>query len=323
MAAKYLITGGTGFVGLNVAEALLAAGHAVVTLDRGEPPAAALAAFAPAGERYRHIGADVREASALLAICREQRPDGLVIGAALTAGTARERADAAGILAINTGGAVNALDAALAADVRRVVYLSSSTVYGENGFVDGELDEVRDTPLPDSLYSITKYMGERIALRYRALHGLSLVCLRLSAVYGPWERDTGARDTLSPIYQATRAARAGGEAVLARPGVRDWVYSRDVGQAVARALGAVEPPPGPFNVTPGTTFAIADWCQRLATRHPDFRWRIGPEPTIDYHGPRERSPMSAERIAKGLDWRAAFDLERAFVDYMSWLEQNG
>lgn len=320
MAAKYLITGGSGFVGLNITEALLAAGHAVVTVDRGEPPARALAAFAPAGARYLNVAADVRDAARLLAICREQRPDGMVIGAALTADAARERADAAGILAINTGGAVNALEAALAAGVKRVVYLSSSTVYGEHGFTDDALDEVRDTALPDSLYSITKYASERIVLRYRALHGLSAVCLRLSAAHGPWEHDTGARDTLSPLYQATLAAREGREAVLARPGVRDWVYSRDVGQAVAAALTAAEPPPGPFNVTPGSTFSVADWCQLLAMRHANFRWRIGPEPTIDYHVPRERSPMSATRILKGLGWRAQFDLEHAFADSMSWLE---
>ncbi|MBM3490086.1 MAG: NAD(P)-dependent oxidoreductase [Alphaproteobacteria bacterium] len=320
MAATFLVTGGTGFVGLNIAEALLAAGHRVLAVDRGPPPPATGAWSAKGG--FRHVVADVRDGAGLLALVREARPEGLVIGAALTAGLARERSDAAGILAVNCAGTINALDAALAGDVRRVVYLSSSTVYGENGFPDHALDEAVDTPLPDSLYSITKYMGERIALRYRALHGLGVVCLRLSAVYGPWERDTGARDTLSPVYQVTMAARQGQEAVLPRAGIRDWVYARDVGKAVLAALSAAEPPSGPFNVTPSSTFAIADWCQKLGQRYPGFRWRIGPEASIDYHGPRERSPMSARRIAEGLGWRAEFTADRAFADYMAWLDRN-
>jgi nucleoside-diphosphate-sugar epimerase len=307
-----LVTGGTGFVGLNIVEALLARRQMVVVLDRAEPPAAAASALAALGTVAWRQG-DVTDSATLDAAFREHGIDRLVQGAAITADAAREARAARRIAEVNLLGSIEVLEAARRHGVGRVVYLSSAS----------ELDEATTPPLPDSLYAITKYAGERTALRYITLFGMEVAVARLSGVFGPWERDTGVRDTLSPIHQATTAALAGSEVVLARTGTRDWVYAPDVASAVATLLLQERPPAHTvYNVGPGTVWSVADWCRKLQQRRPDFAWRLGDDVTIDLHGDRDRSPLAIRRLTEDTDWRPEFGLEAAFEHYMTWLERQ-
>src|SRR5690606_37371153 len=102
------------------------------------------------------------------------------------------------------------------------------SAYG-SALVDRELVTEDTAPEPDSLYAITKYASERLCARFRARHALDVVCARLGSVFGPWERDTGVRDTYSLPFQIFRRAAAGEEVVLPRREARrDWVYASDV-----------------------------------------------------------------------------------------------
>jgi len=317
-----LLTGGTGFVGLNVAEALLSRGHAVVALDRAPAPQAALAALRASGS-FTVIEGSVTDRALLDRVFRAHDIDRVVQAAAITAGRERERRAAAEIISTNLLGTIEALEAARRHAAHRLVYFSSSSVYGENSLADDPLDEAATAPIPDSLYAISKYAGERTALRYATLHGMDVVCARLSAVFGPWERDTGVRDTLSPIVQVMQALKNGGEVVLPRAGARDWVYARDVGSAIATLLDANSLPHRVYNVGPGQRWTVADWCRKLAERHPGFHWRTGKDATIDLHGLTDRHSLSVARIVADTEWQPAFGLEAAFDDYLAWLDGPG
>jgi nucleoside-diphosphate-sugar epimerase len=310
---RVLVTGGAGFVGLNIAAELLARGHEVVAADLAAPPAG------PEGWACRWERLDVRDAAAVERLFEAARPDAVVHGAAVTAGADREKRDAAGIVAANLQGTLNALAAAAGTRTRRFLFLSSSSIYGENGYDDLPLDEGRTHPVPETLYAISKYAGERAALRARSLHGLDVVCARLSAAFGPWERDTGLRDTLSGPYQATLIAQAGGEAVLEREGWRDWVYGKDVASAVWTLLEAERPRHPVYNVGPGEPWLVADWCRRLETRFPRFRWRVGQPANVSMHAARDRNPLGVARLGEEFGWRARFGMDAAFEDYMDWL----
>lgn len=324
MSGRILLVGGSGFVGLNIAEALVGRGDDVAIFSPAPIPEAAAASLARGPGRHAVIEGDVRDPNALAAACAGR--DALVHVAAVTAGATNDLDRAVEILDINTLGTARALNAARRAGVGRVVFTGSGSVYGESATAAPELGETDVAAVPETVYAISKYAAERLAIRARRTMGQDVRCLRLGAVFGPWERDTGVRDTLSPIFQVTQAALAGDAVVLPRPGRRDWIYARDVAGAVLAALDHPRGFDGVINVAPGTEWSVADWCERLAARLPGFGYtmaRVGHLPTVDYHGPGDRSPLANRRLVEELGFTPRFTLDAAFEDYMAWLARQG
>ncbi|ROP83625.1 UDP-glucose 4-epimerase/UDP-glucuronate 4-epimerase [Stella humosa] len=318
-----LVTGAAGFVAAALVEEAAGRGEAVVAVDRAEPLPSLAAAWAALPGDVCFELADVRDPDGVARVLERHRPSVVVHGAAVTSGPAREAADPTGILDVNIMGVARVLQAAHAAGVRRVVHLSSASAYGAAAFDGDALDEEATPSRPESLYSVTKFAGERTALRLGDLWGMDVRVARLTAVFGRWERDTGVRDTLSPQFQATALALRGEEAVLDRPGQRDWVYVRDVAEALL-ALRDAEAAPSVVNVGRGREWAVACWCGLLAERFPRFRWRLaerGETPTVDLHGARDRRPLAVDRLA-ALGYRSDWGLERSFQDYMGWVDAH-
>lgn len=321
---KVLIFGGAGFVGLNIAEAMLAAGHDVSVFDRAPVPEAAAKAFAALPGRLQTIPGDVTDEAA---VAEAMRPgaDLVVMGAAITAGRERDASEPGRILQVNLLAQVPILTAARAAGVRRVINLSSAAAYGAAGERVEELAE--ETPGdPVGLYAITKWASERVGARLGSLWGLDVVSLRLSGVFGPWERATGVRDTLSPHCQILAAASAGEAAILPRPGLRDWIYAPDVADAVLTVAGASSLGHGVYNVSTGRRFTLLDWGTRLSTCFPGFVCRLaeaGEAATIDFHGPSDRAPLAVGRIAGDLGWSAKTDGLDSADRLAAWWRAHG
>ena len=149
----------------------------------------------------------------------------------------------------------------------RVINLSSAAAFGAASANDGVLSEA--TPAaPESLYAITKFASEAVSRRLAAHWGLDVVSVRLSAVFGRWERDTGVRDTLSPQAQILEAAASGHAAILQRPGERDWIYATDVAEAIL-ALIETKATLGPlYNVSTGRRWSALAWGQAFARTCP-------------------------------------------------------
>src|SRR5579864_1558451 len=254
---KVVIVGGNGFVGLNIAQALLERGHAVTLFDSADVPAAARRAFASHDERLRVTHGDVTDRAALDAAIAAGC-DALVLGAAITAGPLREAAEPERILAVNLLAQVPILETALRAKVKRVINLSSAAAYGASGQHFAVLDE--DTPCdPGSLYAISKFASERVAARLAELWQTEIVSVRLSAVFGPFERIGGVRDTPSPQAQIVDCVGRGEPALLSDRGVRDWVYAPDVAEAVTLLIEAARPRHALYNISTGVTFSAEAW----------------------------------------------------------------
>jgi nucleoside-diphosphate-sugar epimerase len=315
-----LVTGASGFIGLNVVAALLGRGDDVIAFSNSAIPEAARAEFTALRGRCVEALGDVRDERALSGVFAAHSPQRVVHAAALTPGPQTERAMAAAAVEVNVLGTVRVLEAAACHPVERVVQLSSAAVYGESGFGADLLDEVQTPPHPRTVYGVTKYAAERLALRYAESAGLAVVAARLAAAFGPWERDTGVRETLSPFLQALRIARRGGAAVLARRAVLDWIYGRDAAAAILALLDRRDPAPAVVNVSPGYTIAFDAFCDALAQRYAGFRWRIasGPEVNVDLYGERDRTPLATERLHRDVGWSPRFDAEAAFGDYLDW-----
>ncbi|MGC2780005.1 MAG: NAD(P)-dependent oxidoreductase, partial [Bradyrhizobium sp.] len=211
-----LIFGGAGFVGLNVAQGLLERGHAVTIFDAADLPRAAQRTFAVHGDRLRLIKGDVTDASAVAAAVAGGC-DAVLLGAAITASPERDAAEPERILAVNLLAQVPILQAARSAGVRRVINLSSAASYGASAQRFAVLDE--STPCePVSLYAITKFASERVAARLSDLWQTDVISARLSAVFGPFERGGGVRDTPSPQALIAACCARGEPALLNEPG---------------------------------------------------------------------------------------------------------
>jgi UDP-glucose 4-epimerase len=321
---RILIFGGCGFVGLNIAAALLARGHAVTMFDRAGLLASAAQALTSDADRLRFVQGDVtdREAvqGAIAAGC-----DAIVLGAAITADAARDAADPEAILRVNLLAHVPILAAARDHAVARIINLSSAAAYGEAGARHPLLDEETACD-PVSLYAITKFASERVAARLASLWQTDIISVRLSGVFGPWERATGVRDTLSPQAQILAVMRQRRDAILPRPGIRDWIYAPDVAEAVALLIEAAKPQHRLYNISTGKPWTALQWGHDLASLHPGFVCRLvepGEAPTIDLHGPVDRAPLSVARLEQEFGWRARFGCDDSAVDLSRWWMQHG
>ena len=321
---RTVIFGGGGFVGLNVAEALLADGRAVELVDVAPPPQAALDSLAQLPGSLRTSQGDVRdpERSAMLL---SGDVDSVVFGAAITAGPERDAREPERILDVNLLGFVRVLRGARDQGIRRVINISSAAAYGDAAWrATDPLDE-EISPDPAGLYALTKFGTERVARRLSELWRLDVRSVRLSAVFGPWERQTGDRDTPSALFQIMRAARSGEPAILNRPGDRDWVYGADVGAAIVALIDAEGPSHDLYNISPGAAFSALAWGQGLAQHRPGFVCRLaepGETATINLFGAQDRVPLAIDRLVNDLGCQPQFDLMRSVQHYDAWVRAN-
>jgi UDP-glucose 4-epimerase len=316
---RILVFGGTGFVGLNIAEVLLSRGHTVTLFDRAGLPAAAAKDFASHADRLTAIQDDIRDQKAIEQAIATGH-ESIILGAAITAGPEREAKDPETIIGVNLLAQTPVLTAARRAGVKRIINLSSAAAYGSSAFRNATLDEETACD-PVSLYAITKVASEKVAARLAELWQYDIISVRLSAVFGPWERSNDVRDTPSPQAQILAALEAGREAILSRPGIRDWIYAVDVAEAVAVLIEAERPKHQLYNISTGAEWPALQWGQQLAALHPGFVCRLaeaGETPTIDLHSAADRAPLSVSRLADEFGWRARFGCADSAAALSAW-----
>ena len=315
-----LVTGAAGFVGLNVTEHLLRQGRTVVALDRIDLPARARATFATLPGTLVFVGGTVMSPADLARALTIAPVTHVIHCAVITAGTARESADPQSIVDINIQGAVATLAAAARRGVHRFIYPSSVAIYGTNA---RGIDPIPESlaPNPVMIYGMTKLACEILLPRIAETQGIQFAAARLASVYGPWEYATGARDTLSPMLAALTHAKAGHEAILSHPGAGDFCYSRDIAAGLVALSETPTLTQTTYNLGSGTPTTAEDWCQALATHHPDFRWRratAGEQPNTTSHVPFDRGGLDIAAIRRDTAFAPAFPMHAAAADYLAW-----
>jgi nucleoside-diphosphate-sugar epimerase len=321
-----LVTGASGCVGLNVVEHLLARGEHVIAFAHDKLPASAGIDFAKLPGKLVFESGDITRRGILRELIAAHRVTSAVHLAAITASPSNPARRASHTLDVNTIGTIAMFEAAAAAKLRRVVYASSSGVYGDQVFAGTEVDE-RTEPMPLTLYSITKLAGERLAAHWREQHGLDVVSARLSAVFGCWERDTGLRDTLSVPFQIAQQAIRGDEIRLAKGGVRDWIYGPDVAKGIALLLDAEAPKSRVYNISLGENWDPEKLVRAFGSTLLRLRWRVverTEQASVQYFAlldrPR-RSPSSA-LIAREFRFACDYPPDKAASHYAHWAQQR-
>ncbi|UPK39153.1 NAD(P)-dependent oxidoreductase [Bradyrhizobium sp. 186] len=319
---KIVIFGGTGFVGLNLAEVLLARGHHVSLYDRVPLPPSARRLLADYRERLRIVEGEITDAEGIDALIAEGC-DAIVLGAAITAGDDLERASTSRILEINVLAQIPILQAAIRHGVRRVVNLSSASAYGAAGQRHQVLDE--DTPCdPISFYAISKFTSERSVARHAELFGGDFLSVRLSAVFGPWERIGKVRDTPSLQFQMLAEFSRGAPAIMPGPGIKDWIYAVDAAEAVAVLIEAERPRHRLYNISSGAAWSALQWGEAFAALHPGLECRLaapGEKTFIKLYGP-DRAPLSVARMADEFGWCARFGCAESAAAMSAWWIQH-
>jgi len=231
--SRVVVTGGAGFIGSHVCEALLLAGHSVGVVDdlnNFYDPAiktANMAILAKAGARFYRT--DVRDKAGLDRAFTLEKPE-LVIHLAARAGVRPSLDNPELYVSTNVLGTQVVLEAMRAHSTPKLIFASSSSVYGQRSAVPFRESDVAATPM--SPYAATKLAGEQLIYTYSRLFGLSAVCLRLFTVYGPRQRPDLA------IHKFYRLMRAGNAIPLYGDGMtsRDYTFIGDIVQGVLVAI---------------------------------------------------------------------------------------
>jgi nucleoside-diphosphate-sugar epimerase len=320
-----LITGGSGFVGLNVAERLLREGTDVIIFDLAAPPSNFVEAVHSLSGNLTYAEGDTRNRKSLLDAMNGFHVDRVVHGAAITAGIEREKKDTDKIIEINILGTINVLEASLAAGVHRVVQFGSGAIFGSGSCGSLLLDEDRDAPIPDSIYGISKYAAERVAVRYRNSRSIDVIVARLGVAFGRWEYDTGVRDTLSIPYQLTSLARQGTRARFLKSLPVDWVYADDVAEGTARLLDTSFQGRAVYNLSAGHSWDAAEWSDLLKLRYTAFDYEVVSEIgecNVAKDIPFPRPPFSIANIQNDFGFSPTFGIHESFDSYNSWLDNS-
>ncbi|MBU0640726.1 MAG: GDP-mannose 4,6-dehydratase [Planctomycetes bacterium] len=229
-----LVTGGAGFIGSHLCEALLDAGQEVVTLDNFDDfydPALKRANLAACLEspRFKLVSGDIRDEVAVAALLQDEGVHA-IIHLAAKAGVRPSIADPLSYQDVNVRGTAVLLEAARQHGVRKFVSASSSSVYGNNAKVPfAETDRV---DFPISPYAATKRAGELLCHAYHHLFGIDITCLRFFTVYGPRQRPDLAIHKFARLIEAGQPIPVFGDGSM----LRDHTFIADIISGVLRAL---------------------------------------------------------------------------------------
>ncbi|MDR2000926.1 MAG: NAD-dependent epimerase [Zoogloeaceae bacterium] len=251
---KILITGAAGFIGMYVAERLLARGDAVVGIDNLNAyydvtlKEARLARLAPA-PNFRFIKLDLADREGMAALFRQERPEA-VIHLAAQAGVRYSLKNPFAYADSNLLGFVNVIEGCRQSEVSHLLYASSSSVYGGNRKIPFAEDDNVDHPV--SLYAATKKANELMAYSYSHLYALPATGLRFFTVYGPWGRPDMAYFSFTRNILADKPIDVFNHGKLER----DFTYVDDIAEGVMRVLD--RPPAAAGGETPHALFNIGN-----------------------------------------------------------------
>ncbi len=251
-----LVTGGAGFIGSHLVEALVDAGARVRILD--DLSSGRRAHLAAVADRCELLVGDLRDGATCQQACAGVR---LVFHQAALVSVPGSLERPEQTIAVNVAGTANLLAAARDTGVRRVVYASSSAVYGEP---PGSAPPGAAAALPASPYALSKLMGEQLAAQFSRCCGLDSVGLRYFNVYGPRQDPGGPYGAVIPRFIA--AALAGESPVVHGDGLqsRDFVFVTDAVEANLRAALAPEAYAGePYDVASGTATTLRELLAQL------------------------------------------------------------
>jgi UDP-glucose 4-epimerase len=309
--AVCLVTGGAGFIGSHLTDALVAGGHAVRVLDNFST--GHRDNLAPVRDRIELLEGDVTDPAAVRSAARGVE---IVFHQAALASVPRSVADPLATHAACATGTLNVLVAARDARARRVVYAASSSAYGDSVRLPKHED---DPTRPLSPYAVAKLAGEQYCAAFTGVYGLETVRLRYFNIFGPRQSPDSAYAAVIPLFiealTSGRSPRIHGDGEQSR----DFTYVADAVQANLKAAVA----PG----VAGKVFNVA--CGRRSTLNQlvaHLNALLGTDIPATHSEPRpgdvRHSQADIARARAELDYRPTTDLVTGLQHCLDWWEQR-
>jgi UDP-glucuronate 4-epimerase len=315
---RVLVTGAAGFIGSHVAERLLKRGDTVLAVDNFDP------FYAPAekrknlqhaltADRFELVEGDIADAPALERILEGRSLDAIVHLAA-KAGVRPSILDPVGYVRANVLGTQAILAQAQRKEIRRVVFASSSSVYGNAASVPFSEDDAAVSPI--SPYAATKRAGELLCYTHQLRHGGSVLCLRFFTVYGPRQRpDLAIRKFATLMTTGTPIPLFGDGSTE-----RDYTWIDDIVNGVVGALDRSEQVDQEFetiNLGGNRTTSL----KRLVSLLSDA---LGVRPVIEHLPPQpgdvERTCADVAKAQRVLGYRPATPIEEGIGKFAAWFK---
>ncbi len=311
---RAVVTGGAGFIGSTIVDALVAAGTDVLVVDdlsRGTRPN-----LESAFERGAQLAElDIRDDRAVDEAFRSFRPE-LVFHLAAQIDVRVSMDEPARDAAVNVLGSVNVFSAAHGAGARRVVNTSTGgAIYGETDVVPTS-EEVPAEPI--SAYGLSKLSAERYARWFRRTRGLQVVTLRYGNVYGPRQDPRGDAGVIAIFCDRVLAGR--------RPTVygdgrqtRDYVFVGDIAAANLAAARAAAPAHGEYNIGTGREVSVVELAAAVAVAAGTDPADFAPEFAPARPGELRRSCLDVTRARGDLGLPPATPLSEGLARTLDWV----
>jgi len=320
---RVVLTGGAGFIGSHVSEALLRRGVQLWILDNLDefyPPAWKKANL----EDMRRVGSyefsqvDICDIVRLRETLERARPD-VVIHLAARAGVRPSIEQPHLYEQVNVAGTLNLLEMCRQLQVRKFLFGSSSSVYGATSRVPFSEDQVELRPL--SVYAATKLAGEMFCYTYAHLFALPVICLRFFTVYGPRQRPDLAIHKFTALIEAGKPVPIFGDGSAGR----DYTWVDDIAAGV---MAAVDYEPHPVDGVPFEVFNLGNSHPVKLLEMVELLERItGKSVILERHPPQPGDvPLTWADISKAcrlLGYRPATRLEEGLEQFVAWYRMVG
>ncbi len=313
---KVLVTGAAGFIGSHLSERLLNNGRQVVGVDNFDDfydPQVKRRNISTclANDNFRLIEADIRDCEAINEALGEAVD--VIVHLAAHAGVRPSIAQPVLYSDVNVNGTVVLLEAARQKDIRKFIFGSSSSVYGNNEKVPFSEDDSVDSPI--SPYAATKKAGELICYTYHHLYGMDISCLRFFTVYGPRQRPDLAIHKFVRLINQDKSIPVYGDGTM----MRDFTYIDDIIDGVTAAIDRC----AGYNIynlgesRPITVNDLIDLLEKALGKKAHRQYRAA-QP-----GDVERTCADVTRAVAELDYRPATNIEDGLARFVEWFRDAG
>lgn len=308
---KYVVTGGAGFIGSHITEYLLDRGHDVTVVDT---------LFTGKKENLRHLPDDshltfeqgsITDSYPLKDVCRDA--NGIFHEAAIPS-VPRSIRDPVATNDANVNGTLNVLVAARDCGVKKVVYASSSSVYGDTPI----LPKVESmTPNPKSPYAVSKIAGEYYCRVFSEVYGIKTVALRYFNVFGPRQDPESQYAAVIPRF-ITRTL-AGQPPVIYGDGTqtRDFTYVKDVVQANVKAMESNAE--GVFNVAYNKRISLLSLMDIIAE---ETGMKVNPVFEPPQPGDIHDSQADISAAQKGFGYTPEYTVRSGLKETIAWYRKK-